>query len=178
MHSRTQELLEYLDAQRAALRAAFDAVPPAERDLAPAPGRWSAAHVIEHLAIVQGRMATIFSMKVAEGRASGLGPETSTDPILPTIDLAPALDRTTRVAAPEMIQPTGTLDSNGAWAALERSTAVFRAAVAEGDGLALSTMTHRHSLFGPLSLYNWIALVGAHEARHAAQIRESLEVRT
>jgi hypothetical protein len=29
-----------------------------------------------------------------------------------------------------------------------------------------------HSVFGPSSAYHWFAFVGAHEARHAAQIRE------
>ena len=29
-----------------------------------------------------------------------------------------------------------------------------------------------HPLFGPLSAYHWFAFIAAHEARHAAQIRE------
>ena len=28
------------------------------------------------------------------------------------------------------------------------------------------------AVFGPLDLYTWFAFIGAHEARHAAQIRE------
>jgi len=174
MHPRTRELLEYLDAQRAALRAAFDAVPPDARDQPPAPGQWSAAAVVEHLAIVDARIAKVLSKRIAEGRAAGIGPETSTDPVLPTIDTAMVLNRATRVTAPEVLHPTG-LDADAAWAALERATVHVRASVAEGDGLALSTITHPHPLFGPLSLYYWIAFVGAHEARHAAQIRESVE---
>ena len=175
MHPRTQELLDYLDAQRAGLRAAFDAVAADSRERPPAPGRWSAAGVIEHLAIVNGRIAKVLSKRIVEGRAAGVDPETSTDPVLPTIDTAMLLNRSLRVTAPEVLHPTG-LDASAAWAALERATVDVRASVAEGDGLALSTITHPHPLFGPLSLYYWIAFVGAHEARHAAQIRESLEV--
>src|SRR6266850_7286303 len=175
MHPRTQELLEYLDAQRAALRAAFDAVPPDVRNRPPAPGRWSVAAVIEHLAIVDGRIAKLIAKRVAEAREAGIGPETSTDPILPAIDTARVLNRATRVAAPEMVRPTGLVDADAAWAALERSTAAVRQAMAEADGLALCDVMHPHPLFGPLSLYYWIAFVGAHEARHAAQIRECLE---
>ena len=174
MHPRTRELLEYLDTQRAELRAAFDAVPLASRDQPPAPGQWSAVAVIEHLAIVDGRISKVLATKIAEGRAAGVGPETSTDAILPSINVGLVLDRTTRVTAPEVLRPTG-LDADAAWAALERATVAVRAAVVECDGLALSTITHRHPLFGPLSLYYWIAFVGAHEARHAAQIRESAQ---
>jgi hypothetical protein len=32
-----------------------------------------------------------------------------------------------------------------------------------------------HPRFGPLTGYQWIAFSGAHEARHAAQIREIAE---
>ncbi len=41
-----------------------------------------------------------------------------------------------------------------------------------GDGLAIGTLSLPHPLFGPLTAYHWLAFVGAHEARHAAQIRE------
>jgi hypothetical protein len=40
------------------------------------------------------------------------------------------------------------------------------------DRLALGTLSMPHPLFGPLSAYHWLAFVGGHEARHAAQIRE------
>jgi len=177
MHPRTEELLVYLDQQRAVLRTAFDAVPENARNRSPAPGQWSPTAIVEHLAIVDGRIARLLSKRIAEGREAGLGSESSTDPILPTIDTARLLNRTTRVPAPEVLHPTG-LDADAAWAALERSTVELRASVAEGDGLALSTITHPHPLFGPLSLYYWIAFVGAHEARHAAQIRECGEAGT
>ena len=175
MHPRTRELLDYLDAQRAILRAAFDEVPPDARERPPAPGQWSTAAVVEHLAIVDGRIAHLLTSKIAKAREEGLGPETSADPILPTLGIDRVLDRTMRAEAPEMLHPSG-LDANAAWSALERSTAALRDAIAACDGLALSTLMHPHPLLGPLSLYHWIAFTGAHEARHAAQIRESMRV--
>lgn len=174
MHPRTLELLDYLDAQRAVLRAVFDAVPPDARAKAPAEGTWSANGVIEHLAIVNVRIAKVLSRRIAEGREAGIEPETSADPILPTMDVTRLIDRSMRFTAPDVLHPTG-LDAEAAWAALERSTAVLREAVMEGDGLALATLTHPHPRLGPLSLYYWIAFVGAHEARHAAQIRECVQ---
>jgi hypothetical protein len=82
MHSRTRELLDYLESQRAVLRDAFEAVPPALRDRPPAPERWSAAGVVEHLAILEERIAGMFIAKIAAARAEGLAEETSIDPIL------------------------------------------------------------------------------------------------
>jgi hypothetical protein len=171
MHPRTDELLQYLDVQRAVLRAAFDAVPEEARNRPPAPGQWSPVGIVEHLAIANGRIARMIAKTAAEARAAGLGPETSRDPILPAVDVAFVVDRVTRVTAPEVLHPTG-LDADAAWAALERSTVAVRDAIATADGLALSEVSFPHPLLGPLSLYTWIAFVGAHEARHALQIRE------
>jgi len=176
MHPRTRELLDYLDAQRAVLRDAFDVLPPSQRDEAPAPDRWSAAGNVEHLAIVEQRLAGILTAKIAAARAEGIASETSVDPILPTIDIAKLLDRSTRVSAAPTGLPTG-MQADAAWAALERAGVAVREALVSGDGLALGTITHPHPLFGPLSAYYWFGFIAAHEGRHAAQIREIAAVR-
>ena len=72
MHPRIRELLEYLDVQRALLTAAFDAVPAGARDRRPAPGEWSAAGVIEHLAIVEQRVAGFTSTLIAAAKTDGV----------------------------------------------------------------------------------------------------------
>lgn len=77
LHPRTKELLDYLDSQRDALRIAFEKVPPALKDQVPAPGCWSAAGVIEHLAMVEGdlnsRAEGADSRGVPGGSGSGSG---------------------------------------------------------------------------------------------------------
>ncbi|PYR27355.1 MAG: hypothetical protein DMF98_06170 [Acidobacteria bacterium] len=171
MHPRIQELVDYVDAQRIVLRRAFEAVPPGLRDVPPAPGQWSPGGIVEHLAIVSGRVTKLVAVRVADARAAGVGPETRTDPLLPTLNIERVLDRSIRVAAPAMLHPTG-IDADAAWAALEHATIAFRGAVTNADALALGGILHPHPFLGPLSLYQWIAFVGAHEARHAAQIVE------
>lgn len=174
MHPRTRELLDYLEKQRAVLRAAFDAVPPLLRDRAPAPGKWSAAACVEHLAIVGNLIASRLTAHVARARTAGLGPETSTDPILPQVNVSMVLNRDTKVTAPDPIQPTG-LGADAAWAAVEKSGSTLHDAITAADGLALGGVSWPHPLFGPLTAYQWIAFHGAHEARHAAQIRKIAE---
>lgn len=126
---------------------------------------------MEHLAIVEGRMAGILSSRIREERAAGLAGETSSEPMLPNLDMARVSDRTTRVQAPDFALPTG-LDGAAAWTQLEVATAALRAMLLSGDGLALANVIHPHSKLGPMSVYQWIAFLAAHESRHAAQIRE------
>lgn len=174
MHPRTRELLDYVNQQRKVLRAAFDTVPPSMRDRSPASGRWSTAGVIEHLAIVETRGAGRLSVRIAEVRAEGLGAELSTDPVLPTLNVTRVIDRTARFTAPDALQPTG-LGADAAWASLEQAGGAIRDAFKAGDGLALGTVSIPHPAFGPISLYQYFAFMGAHEARHAAQIHEIAE---
>ncbi len=91
--------------------------------------------------------------------------------MLPTFDLARILSRSNRINAPEPVHPTS-LTSAAAWEALERAGGRVRGALRSADGLALGAVTHPHPAFGPISIYEWFAVVGSHEARHAAQIRE------
>lgn len=171
MHPRIRELLDHLDRERAVLRAAFEAVSSELRDRAPAPGRWSPAGIVEHLAIVEQRVAGALAEKIAAARAEGVGPDTAEGPILPTVDLTRIRSRTSRVNAPEIAHPKG-LSADAAWAALERAGEAVRATLRSGDGLALGSIEHSHPVFGSISLYHWFAILGGHEARHAAQIRE------
>jgi len=72
----------------------------------------------------------------------------------------------------EIMDPQHRLFLESAWEALESATESLHKMVVSGDGLALDAVSHPHPALGPMSIYQWIAFVGAHEARHAAQIRE------
>jgi hypothetical protein len=173
MHPRTSELLHHLDTQHARLREAVDSVPRERRTAKPSPERWSVAEVIEHLSIVETRIERVFSAKLAEARsAARIGPERDTTPVVGTIDMDRLLDRTRRITAGEAALPTGKLDADAAWAALERARTALRDSVHAADGLALGDVVHPHPVLGPINLYQWIAFIGGHEARHAAQVLE------
>lgn len=171
MSPRTRELLDHLAAQRTILRSAFDAVPAALRTRCPAPDRWSCVGVIEHLALAEARIAGALGEGLAAARAADRTPPLRDDtPVLPKLDPTAILDRERTVAAREAIRPTG-LGEAEAWAALERATVVVRELVVAADGLDTDAVRAPHPAFGELRFVQWIAFVGWHEARHAAQIR-------
>ena len=172
MHPRIRELLDHLAHNRAKLRAAVDSVAPHLRERRPAPERWSVAEVLEHLVIVEGALARRRTSQVAAAGAEGLGPDHETTPVVPTLNTAFVLNRTKRIVATEAARPRGGSDATSAWAALEQSRERLRAALLGADGLALGSISMSHPALGELNMYQWIAFVGTHEARHAAQIRE------
>ena len=171
MHSRICELLHYLDEERSGLRTAFHAVPVAVRDRPPRPGRWSAAGVIEHVAIVEARTAQRLQDRIAVARAEGIATEENVAPVLPTLNLRRVLDRGVRIEAAEAVRPTG-LSADAAWMALEEAGIAVRDALRSGDGLALGTVFLPHRIFGQAPLYYYFAFVAAHESRHGHQLLE------
>jgi hypothetical protein len=130
------------------------------------PSGWSALEVLEHLTIVEDR----FLGRVAEGEQF----ET------PQVDhekegklTGMILDRSTRVQAPEAVQPTGKfktlVEALAAFdAARERTQHVVRT---RGDELYSVKVTHPR--FGELNGVELLHLMSGHARRHADQIREA-----
>jgi hypothetical protein len=170
---RITRLLASLDSTRSGLHAAVEQVPAARRQERPAPNRWSVAEVLEHLSIVQGRVAKVIETFVATA------PESPQGAAHPPADysalLATVTDRTRTVVAPEPTHPTAQVDAATAWSALVSGREEIKASLAAAHGHDLTGMSRQHPILGTLNGYEWIASLGGHEARHTAQIREIAE---
>jgi uncharacterized damage-inducible protein DinB len=172
MHPRTQEILSYLDANQTALEHAVNEIPEAMRQLRAEPDSWSVAEIIEHLTIVERRIRKTISDKLDVERAAGLGAETDTSPVIPTFDVSAFIDRSQRITARDELLPTANLDADAAWSALAEQRRMTRDMITAADGLALGLVTIPHARLGLLNVYQWLVFLGAHEARHTAQVRE------
>jgi uncharacterized damage-inducible protein DinB len=172
VHQHLTEVLGRLDAARGAVGAAVAGVPESLRRTRPAPGRWSVAEVLEHLALVDRSFAQRIADAIAEARVAGLGPEDRPrDPLPPAIERRMA-DRSEAREAREALRPAGGRDAAAAEAELDAARDAVRQAVSLADGLALGSVNAEHRIFGSLTMYQWVELTAAHEMRHADQIRE------
>src|SRR3954471_13705268 len=99
MHPRISELLQYVDTQTAALRAAYEAVPEDRRGVRVEPSRWSPAEVVHHLAIVDRRLPLRLAALIEQARS--LPPETETSSVLASGPAKRAIDRTNRFVTSE-----------------------------------------------------------------------------
>ena len=172
MHPRITEVLTYLATQRAVLERAVATVPASLRKRRPAPERWSVAEVLAHIVIVEGRVTQLLAAQIGAARAAGLGRERETSAVVPTVNVARVLDRSRPVTAGAASQPPADADAEIALAALVERQKALRATLAAADGLALGEVSAPNPVLGPMNVYQWVVFVGAHEARHAAQIHE------
>ena len=174
MHPRTEDILDHLEENRATLHAAVDAVPSPLRETRPAPDRWSVAEVLEHLTRVEEQLTRVLAAKLSEARMTGtLGPEEATSRVTDSIDRGLLLDRGRRITAGERVLPRGEMDSAIALATLDRTRANLRDLVVAHDGLSLGAISFPHPVLGVIDGYQGFVFIGTHEARPAAQIRES-----
>jgi hypothetical protein len=172
MHPRLEELLAYVDLEYRALQARVQAVEPVRRTQRPGSDRWSVAEIVDHVAIVEGRIAGRILTAVQAARAEGIAADPAMTPIIPTLELQRVAVRTEAIVAPQATTPVGVESIDAALAHLRRSHEELVTAIRQCDGVNLALLTMPHPLFGALTLYHWIGFSGAHTHRHTAQIED------
>jgi len=136
------------------------------------PDEWSIAQVVEHLAIIEGRIHAVVS-RLHEAAAAEPGRK---DAEIDRFIIENIPRRTSRVQAPEVIQPKGECT-------LCEALKVF-VDKRQGTIEMVKNTTHLrgrilpHPIHGPWDGYQWILAAGAHTARHVAQIRETQSAQT
>jgi hypothetical protein len=177
--SSVPEIYAHIDGARARLLAAVEGLSEEEQAFSPAPDRWSAAELVEHLSIVEGNVVALLGKLLARAgdEESSAAPPAAAAFAPVSIEEFVELSRAARYEAPERIRPTG-LPLADSLARLRDSRAALhslRPRIERADGRALR---FPHPTWGPLDLYQWLLFVGAHEDRHLAQLealKETME---
>ena len=172
MHSHLSVVLATLDEARHALRQAAWAVDLSRRQIRPAPERWSAAEVLEHISLAEANFVGWICSGLDTARAQEPGTTTDARRPLPDAIRVRMADRVNRREAPERVRPTGQMDADTAWAAIESTERRLREALQEASALPLGTVVVAHPTLGPFDIYQWVELIAGHRRRHVAQLTE------
>jgi hypothetical protein len=173
LHPRIRELIDYLEVHRRQLHDAVASVPEKLREIRPADNAWSVAEVMEHVSLIEQRIAMLVTKHAGAARAGGVGPDPETSSVVASyVNPARVVDRTDKIVAPQPVQPGGALDSAAGTRALEASHAALVSSLRAANGVSLTNSMQTHPVLGPLNIYHWIVATALHDDRHAAQIRE------
>src|SRR5437588_1690444 len=163
------EIFDDIDDTRARLLQTVEGLSAERQNFRPAPGKWSVAEILEHLSIVERRVAQLLGSLVEKAEAAGQT-RAAAGPFAP-VSIAEFVEQTRaqKLTAPENISPTGAAlaDSLSSLRDSRAALHALRPRVERVDGHAAR---FPHPAWGPINLYQWLAFVGAHEARHLAQI--------
>lgn len=165
-------LLEMLLHEREHLLAHFARIPEPQRAKSSVEGAWSAVHILEHCARVEGNVARLITKGAELPRTAT--PEELLAARLTEQKIGWVRNRATKVEAPERVHPTGTLDAAAAVAQLQASRDAVLDAFAAAEPAVLDGVIFPHPFIGPLTLRAWVELIAHHDARHAEQIGELL----
>jgi len=173
VQKRLAEVIGCIDASRVRLLGSVAHVHPSFAEIRPRDGTWSVAEILTHLALVDAGVAKLVARSVLWGRENGIGPETSDESILSSVDEYAIVERPSFLAPARVIPPHDSR-MDEALRLLADSHRALKDAFVEADGMALSAIKRPHPVFGELNLYQWGLFVGKHEERHTAQIQRTL----
>ncbi len=174
MQPNVEEIFGYMTGVRTEL-AAFIALAPLEamnRD--PGVGRWSGTGIVQHMGKVEGAATKLLEGLFAIALAANMPLDTQKKSWLTSLDKFNVHDRSVRINAPERLYPDPTADLAASWSSLQAVRERLKRAVATVDGRDLAVVSAPHPIFGPLNGYEWILMIGKHEERHLAQLRETV----
>ena len=164
------EIYDEIDSTRARLLRAVEGLTPEQHGFRPAPDRWTVAQLCDHLSMVEGNVLKLVEKVLAKAEASGAPPRDGA-PFAPgSIEEFAERTRNVRLEAPEAVRPGDARPLEESLAALRDSRSALRALRPRLERLDAHALRFPHPAWGPLNLYQWLLFVGAHEARHLAQI--------
>ncbi len=141
----------------------------AQQNFKAAPGKWSIAEVMEHIAVTEVGIAQIVEQTLKQSADSLKRAEINVS----DVDVRKILtNRKGKAQSPEMLKPTGKFTT------LEQAKSFFDAqrnkniAFIETTNENLREHYWKHPATGVIDLYQSILLVSAHCERHTAQIAE------
>ena len=167
-----KEIFDSIDESHARLRRSVEGLGRGQESFRPAPGTWSIADVVEHLATTEQQTVRLAGMLLGKGEAAGAAhADQGARPFEPvSIDEFVERSRTEKYQSPEMVRPGGGVDVSESLARLGAAREALREMLPRFERVDGASLRYPHPAFGLINLYQWLAFVGAHEQRHLAQI--------
>jgi hypothetical protein len=168
------ELFEYMDSTRASLLDCARDMNQSFAMIRPREGEWSAAENLAHLALVEGTVAILMEKTIGAARAQGIGPDTSDQSFMSSLDKWRVAEPRTKLEAPARILPEPGTGVNASIAALDQTRARLKSIILQNADLDLTSIKRPHPVVGELDMYQWALFVAQHEERHRKQMERAL----
>lgn len=136
-------------------------------------GKWTAANIVEHIAIVQEAMTRISAKLLTEAQNRGVKADGAAKISRNFLQKASEM-KDKKFEAPERARPSGKLSITESLAKMEETRRKLEDLRPLFESVECSDFKFPHPAFGDLTAHEWLALVGGHESRHIRQIENIL----
>lgn len=163
-------LVRQLKESRAGLMKSVEGMSATQWTWKPAPDRWSASEVAEHLLLTEAMVMGLVNDQVLKSP-----PQPEMRPVIAYKDGAvrtKLLDRSWKAQAPEPAQPKGAYPDEGVWSKAMNEARASTIKWVKSTKDDLRGHVAPHPAFGPLDAYQWALVLPYHMQRHTMQIEE------
>lgn len=167
------EILDSIDGTRSRLLARIESLNADDENLRASSDGWTVAEIVEHLAIIEDQLTKLTGMMLTKAEAGGERAELRIKPV--SIDHFIERSLNEKYQAPEAVRPRGGVAIADSIVKMRRTRETLRALRPRLEATNLATVQYPHPAFGPLNLYEWLILIGAHEERHLRQIERVMQ---
>jgi len=145
-----------------------------QKALLPDGEKWTIAHIIEHIAIVQDGMTKISAKLLTQAQAAG---KTSDGAARLSENFAAkaAEAQQLKFEAPDRVRPTGNQSVAESLSKMDEAREELEKLRPLFESVECSDFKFPHPFMGDLTAHEWLTLIGGHEARHLRQIENRLQ---
>jgi uncharacterized damage-inducible protein DinB len=136
--------------------------------------KWTIAHIVEHIAIVQDGMTKISAKLLNEAQSAGKTSDGSAK-LSENFMQKAAEAKALKLEAPERVRPSGNQTIAESLQKMDENRQRLEELRPLFESVDCSEAKFPHPFMGDLTATEWLTLVGGHEARHVRQIENILE---
>lgn len=162
------------DKIREKLKRTIENVPSEKASFLPDGEKWSIAHLIEHISLVEEGMSKISAKLLAQAQAAGKKSDGAAK-LSENFTAKAAAAANQKIEAPERVRPTGERSIAESLARMEENRKRLEDLRPLFESVECADFTFPHPAFGELTAHEWLTLIGGHEARHLKQLENLLE---
>lgn len=167
------EIYDANDKIREKLKETVSGLTEEQANFLPEGEKWTVAHLVEHISMVENGIARISAKLLGEAQAKGVQSKGEAKISESFLEKA-AWGRTQKFEAPERVHPSGKLTIAESLAKMDENRLKLEELRPLFESVECSDFKFPHPAFGDMSAHEWLALIGGHELRHMQQIKNIL----
>jgi uncharacterized damage-inducible protein DinB len=173
IYKNVAEIFDDIDKTRAKLTETVSNLSEDEVNFRPTENAWNVAQLVEHLAKTEASIVPLVFRLLKNAEAGGKASDGTLNPPLSLVAAYESV-KDVKMQAPEMICPEGVGALSESLAKMNESRETIRGLRARLEAVDSSNTAFPHPFLGKMNLYQWLAFIGLHEARHLGQIEKIL----
>jgi hypothetical protein len=167
---KAQEVCDFLAAEREKFLATVDGLNEAQLNFKAADDQWSIREIFHHIWLVEGLTARLMAKMLNQAAENNLPQDADPDGSVLGSLAEHAEKLGNKFQAPERVVPIDALPLADSIVRMGETRAKLLAPLDELCKYDVSALQFPHPALGPINTYQWMLVMGGHEARHRRQI--------